>query len=259
MRAALEGGMATYFLPVGGREVAMNPLVGGRIGLRFGGLINDIATGKRIKKSYQNGYSYESMTTLARCDLCMVKPELCHYERGTCREPDWGRANCFVPHTVYLALSSRLKVGITRDSNIPGRWIDQGAIRALPIVGLGDRLGAGLVEVELAREYDDKTDWRKMVRGECEDRDVDLEGLRERIFDGYGDLLDDMGAEDLDAAPVEIGYPVVGAPKAVKSLSLDKEPIVEGRLLGIRGQYLIFEHGVLSVRRHQGYFLEVEY
>ena len=171
------------------------------------------------------------------------------------QEPGWGESNCFVPHTVYLGISSRLKVGITRTSNIPGRWIDQGAVRALPILGVADRLTAGLVEAELSKEYDDKTDWRKMVRGECDDADVDLAGLREQIFDAYGDLLDDTGAEDLDGDVVAIDYPVVGVPDAVKSLSLDREPLVEGELLGIRGQYLIFAHGVLGVRPPPGLLL----
>jgi hypothetical protein len=66
--------------------------------------------------------------------MCILKPEQCHYEAGTCREPEWGLAQCFKPHYVYLANSSGIKVGITRESQIPIRWIDQGAVQALPIM-----------------------------------------------------------------------------------------------------------------------------
>jgi hypothetical protein len=62
-----------------------------------------------------------------------MKPETCHYHLGTCREPDWAQNHCFRPHIVYLANSSGVKVGITRKTQIPTRWLDQGASQALPI------------------------------------------------------------------------------------------------------------------------------
>jgi hypothetical protein len=37
-------------------------------------------------------------------------------------------------------------------------------------------------------------------------------------------------------------------------MQLAKEPLVEGRLIGIKGQYLMWEDGrVLNVRNHSGY------
>jgi hypothetical protein len=52
------------------------------------------------------------------------------------------------PHYVYLANSSGLKVGLTRASQIPTRWLDQGAAQALLCVRVPTRRQAGLVEVE---------------------------------------------------------------------------------------------------------------
>lgn len=258
MRTRLADGEARYELPVGDALVDVNALVGREVRLRFTGEIRDVATGEPIKKSYGDGYSYKSFTTLARCDVCMVRPELCHYERGTCREPEWGREHCLRDHVVYLAVTDALKVGITRAANVPSRWIDQGAGLALPILKVGDRLASGLVETELAKEYRDKSDWRRMLRGEGDGEKPDLAAIRDRIFDRHSDLLDGLGAEDLDQEPVAIRYPVLSLPERLAPLSLSKEPVVEGELLGARGQYLLFARGVLNVRRHQGHVLRVE-
>ena len=97
------------------------------------------------------------MTELARCDLCILKPETCHYAKGTCREPEWGEAHCMTPHIVYLANTSGLKVGITREGQVPIRWMDQGATQALPIFRVKSRLISGLVEVAMATLMADKS------------------------------------------------------------------------------------------------------
>ncbi len=259
METRLEDSSAHYYLPFGKDKVAMNSLVGKRIALRFTGVINDIVTGERIRKSYNNGYSYKSFMTLAQCDLCVVKPELCHYERGTCREPQWGEKHCFVDHIVYLSVTNNLKIGITRASNIPYRWIDQGATKALALVQVKDRYTSGLIENELSKEYRDKTSWKKMLADQIEGEHIDLPSCREQIFDNYCDLFDDMDAQDLDDKVVEIAYPIKRIPKSINSLSFDKKQNFEGELLGIKGQYLLFEEAVINIRRHQGYCLEMDY
>lgn len=242
-----------YSLPLGDKRVAINELIGKEIELEFTGEIRCIATGKKISKSYNQGYSFQAFRSLARCDICMVKPELCHFDKGTCREPEWGRANCFIPHYIYLAVSSGIKVGITRETQVPTRWIDQGATLALPILKVADRKSAGLIEVELAREIADKTNWRKMLIGEAEE--VDLYVVRDQLFDQFGHLLDDFGAEDLDSEIIKINYPVLTYPKKIVSLNLDKDPLIHSKLLGVKGQYLIFESGVINIRKYQGYTL----
>jgi len=123
-----------YALPVGDKSVALNPLLGNKITLRYTGEINCIHCGRRTNKSFQQGYCYPCMQKLARCDICIVKPELCHFHKGTCREPEWGREHCMIQHIVYLAVSSGLKVGITRHTQVPTRWIDQGAVAAVPML-----------------------------------------------------------------------------------------------------------------------------
>lgn len=245
--------VARYSLPIGEETVFMNDLVGKKIQFEFKGQINCIATDESIKKSYNQGYSYKAFSTLARCDLCIVKPELCHYDKGTCREPEWGEKNCMTSHYVYLSIASSPKIGITRECNIPHRWIDQGASFALPILKVKDRFSSGLIESEIAKNMSDKTNWRKMLKGEMEM--ADLYELRDQIFEDYGDLIDDFEAEDIEEEILEIKYPIESLPGKINSLSFDKTPFIEGRLTGIKGQYLIFEKGVLNLRKHQGYYL----
>jgi len=247
------GDVAQYTLPIGDQKVSMNELVGKEIEFEFKGQINCISTGEKIKKTYNQGYSYKAFTKLAACDICIVKPELCHYDEGTCREPEWGERNCMTPHFVYLSIASSPKIGITRACNIPHRWIDQGATYALPILKVNDRHTSGIIESEIAKNMSDKTNWRKMLKGEIEE--ADLYEIREQIFDDYGDLLDDMGAEDVEEEILHIQYPIESLPEKINSMGFDKTPVISGKLTGIKGQYLIFEKGVLNMRKHQGYYL----
>ena len=137
------GETVQYALPVGADRVLMNPHLGLTITLEFLGEIRCIACGRKINKSFNQGYCFPCVRSLACCDMCVVKPETCHYDKGTCREPGWGETHCLVPHTVYLANSSGVKVGITREPQQRTRWMDQGASQALPILTVMTRLDAG--------------------------------------------------------------------------------------------------------------------
>ena len=244
-----------YSLPIGDKSLMMNQFLGKKLELNFTGQINCIHSGKKIKKTYGQGFSYDSFMKLASCDICIVKPELCHYEKGTCREPEWGLKNCFMPHVVYLSDTSSIKVGITRQSQVPTRWVDQGATQAIPLVQVENRHVSGLIEVELKEMFSDKTNWRNMLKGMSSGED--LEELKEQVFEEFADVFDDMGAEEIEEPAYQINYPVLEYPTKVTSLGFDKTPKVEGTLQGIKGQYLIFDTGVINMRKHQGYFIEI--
>ena len=169
-----------YGLELGIDKVDLNALIGKEIKLSFSGNINCTHCGKKTKKSYAQGHCFPCSIKLAECDLCIMKPETCHYDKGTCREPSWGEEHCMKPHVVYLANSSGLKVGITRLSQVPFRWIDQGATQALPILEVKNRLTSGLIEVVFKQHIADKTDWRKMLKGNAEE--VDLISWKEKLL-----------------------------------------------------------------------------
>jgi len=170
----------TFVLDDSSNSPIVNEYLGKKLKLRFTGKISCIECGRKIKKSYQQGYCFPCTQKLAACDMCILKPEKCHYHEGTCREPEWGLQHCFQPHIVYLANSSGSKVGLTRETQVPIRWIDQGAVQAVPILRVQSRYQAGLLEVAFAKHVNDKTDWRKMLRGET--GDADLRKQRDKLF-----------------------------------------------------------------------------
>ncbi len=258
------GQTVTYELPVGGTLVPLQPLIGKPLRIASGGAIHCTACGRKTKKSYSQGHCYPCSQRLASCDLCIMKPETCHYDQGTCREPGWGESHCMQPHYVYLANTSGLKVGITRHTQLPTRWIDQGATEALPIFKVATRYQSGLVEVMCKAHVADRTDWRRMLKGNGEP--LDLQDLRDELLQKCRSELKELEArygtnalQQLpDAEVTRMNYPVKAHPEKVVALNLDKTPVIEGTLLGIKGQYLIFEHGVLNIRKFTGYEVEVQ-
>ncbi len=252
-----------YALRLDEAELPLTAALGQTIELVHDGAKACINCARKIKKTYNQGYCFPCFQRLAACDMCIVRPQTCHYHEGTCREPDWGAANCLQPHVVYLANSSGLKVGITRGSQIPTRWIDQGATQAMPIFSASERLVSGLVEVVLGAHVSDRTDWRRMLRGAAQPRDL-AQARDALLADCEAELADiaNKHGEDafaiLDEEIVSIDYPVASYPEKVRSLNLDKTPTVAGELQGIKGQYLILDSGVINIRKHAGYHVVVE-
>jgi hypothetical protein len=166
------------------------------------------------------------------------------------------------PHYVYLANSSGLKVGITRGNQIPTRWIDQGAVQAIPVFRVKNRLHSGLIEATLKKQVADRTDWRKMLKGVAEP--VDLVDARKKVVESAREDLKALAGEhpefdfeELDDAPMELTYPVENYPEKVSSFNFDKTPMISGVLQGIKGQYLILDGGVLNIRKFSGYEVKV--
>jgi hypothetical protein len=251
-----------YFLRMGDEELALNPLVGEQLSLRFSGHIHCIACGREINKSFNQGYCFPCFRSLAQCDRCMVSPELCHFHLGTCREPDWGLAHCMQPHVVYLANTSGIKVGITRATQVPTRWIDQGAVQALPLMNVTSRRASGVVETALKSHMADRTDWRRMLKGPPEsadlaDRAAALQPLCHAALAAAGENETPLAEPGVEAQHT-FEYPVLTYPERVRSINAEKVPHIEGRLLGIKGQYLIFEAGVINLRKYAGYEATVD-
>ena len=252
-----------YSLRLGEQDLDLNALLGQGVRLEYLGAIHCSHCGRKTKKSFSQGYCYPCFSKLAQCDTCIKSPERCHYAAGTCREPAWGEQFCMTEHVVYLANSSGAKVGITRATQVPTRWIDQGATQALPIMRVATRQQSGLVEDVLRSQVTDRTNWRAMLKGEA--LPLDLAQLAGEIFetcqDGITALQERFGLQAIqplsDLAVVDIAYPVLAYPAKVASFDLEKTPVVEGTLQGIKGQYLIFDTGVINIRKFTAYQLAV--
>ena len=253
---------ARYILPLGDTRIELNSLLGKTLRMQYLQLITCIACGRKTKTSFNQGYCYPCFQSLAQCDSCIVSPEKCHFDLGTCREPDWAESHCMQDHIVYLANSSGLKVGITRHTQIPTRWLDQGAAQALPIVRVKTRQQAGLVEVIFKQHVADKTNWRNLLKGVPEM--IDLAAERDTLLRScaleLSALSDRFGLQSIQplysAENVQISYPVTQYPVKIASLDLEKLQQVGGVLMGIKGQYLIFDSGVINMRKYAGYHLE---
>jgi hypothetical protein len=237
----------------GGPPLELNPLLGRRLVLEHEGRIHCLHCGAATAKAYGEGSCYPCFVRLPQNDICIVKPELCHYHDAgnPCRDPAWGERHCFQPHVLYLAVSSGLKVGITRQSQIPTRWMDQGASLALPLLRLPDRRAVGEVESFLAAHLPDKTHWQKMLRNETPEVDLGAEAERVLALLGGRFAVEVLPGRE----PWRFTYPALAWPTKVSSFNLEKTRRVEGVLQAIKGQYLLFDSGVLNLRKHSGWDL----
>ncbi len=252
-------GQVMYNLTISGEQLPLNQLLGKKLSLQYLGEINCCHCGRKTKKSFSQGYCYPCFRKLPQCDSCIVSPEKCHYHQGTCRDAAWGEQFCMTDHIVYLANSSGLKVGITRASQVPTRWIDQGASQAMAFMRVATRQQSGLLEKLFKEFVNDRTNWRAMLKGPAEP--IDLQKAGSELFEmnksRIEKLQNEFGVQAIQLIEnpeiVSIEYPVEQYPTKVTSLSFDKTPLVEGVLRGIKGQYLIFDTGVFNIRKHTSY------
>ena len=250
----------SYSLPIGEEVIPLNDSIGKTVSIKFDGVINCINCGRKTNKSFSQGHCFPCMKKLASCDTCIMKPELCHFHEGTCREPKWGEKNCFVDHFIYLSNTSGLKIGITRGTQLPTRWIDQGAVAAMPIYRVSTRRISGLIEHPAASLVADKTNWRTMLKGNI--AELDFAARWQELKPQIAPIVDTVKAEHGEDAVTEINqepeifnYPVLEYPEKVASHNLDKTGEASGTLMGIKGQYLILDTGVLNIRKYTGYEL----
>lgn len=232
----------------------LNDCLGRPVRIDFTGRIACTYCGRASRKTFGEGFCFPCFQTRAEADICIVKPELCHYHDAAdpCRDDEFARRHCFQPHVLYAALTSEPKVGLTRRVNIPTRWLDQGATLAMPLAELPDRRSAGLVEARLRDEQGlaDRTHWTRLLRQA--EGSGDLEAFAARVLT----LLAGFAVVALppdERVGRRFAYPVLAYPQKVQSLSLDRSPRISGRLQGIKGQYLLLDTGVFNLRKHAGY------
>lgn len=247
-----EGDPIQYYLNLDEKPVGINAALDHTLTLRFLGKITCVECGRVIKKTYDEGYCFPCARDLPENAMCSVRPERCEHDRGNERDREFYETHCKVDHFVYLSLTSAVKVGVTRHWNIPSRWIDQGAVQGLVIARTPERRLAGQIEIALAKKMSDKTNWRRMLKGDIEE--VDLAAVREQVHDW---IPQDLREYFLEGEPVHtLHYPVRAVPAKIVSHNLDKENELSGRLTGIKGQYLIFDERVINLRKYAGYHVQ---
>lgn len=251
-----------YALQSDEHTILLNDFLNKKIKLEFLGEIHCIQCGRKTKQSFQQGYCFPCMQKINDCNNCMIHPERCLVETGKCDPTNWAHQQCHQEHVVYLANSSGLKVGITRVKNMPSRWIDQGAAQALPIFHTKNRYQAGLVEVALKAFVADKTNWRTMLKGNIPLIDLlaEKKSLLSQAEKNLSPILKKYSDEIIELEDKNIlsfDYPVIEYPQKISALSFDKTPLIEGVLLGIKGQYILLDSGVLNIRKFGGYSVQI--
>jgi hypothetical protein len=244
-----------YYLVFENSFLQMNQLLGKELEISFVGY--QCLNCKKKKKIFRQGCCYDCFYSSASVGDWIMKPELSTAHLGIAdRDLEYEQKVQLQPHIVYLALSSEVKVGVTRKTQMPTRWIDQGAIQAISIVEVPNRYLAGITEVALKNHYADKTNWRKMLQNEIVPIDLIQERLKlQNLIPTEVQEFYHVEKNDL----YQIHFPVLEYPKKIVSLSLDKKPNFRGKLTGIKGQYLIFEDGtVFNIRGSEGYVVRLE-
>jgi hypothetical protein len=248
------GNPIQYYLVFENSFLNMNQLLNKELEINFEGY--QCLNCNKKKKIYRQGFCYDCFYSSPAVGDWIMKPELSTAHLGIAdRDLEYEQQVQLQPHIVYLALSSEVKVGVTRKTQMPTRWIDQGASQAISIVEVPNRYLAGITEVALKSHYTDKTNWRKMVQNDIVHIDLIAEKLKlEKLIPAEVQEFYHLEKNDL----YEMHFPVLNYPKKVNSLNLDKEPNFKGRLAGIKGQYLIFEDGtVFNVRSFEGYVVSI--
>ena len=236
-------------------KINLNSLINKEIRIYWDGVIICRKCAKKTKKSFGEGFCYPCFMSAPEASPCILKPELCQAHLGMGRDLEYEEKNHNKPHAVYLAATDKVKVGVTRTTQIPTRWIDQGANKAIVLAVVPYRHLAGVLEVALKSIYSDKTNWRNMLKNEIDDT-IDLE---EEKWSCYEMLPSDLQQYFIEDDTIyNFLYPAENYPFKVNSINLQKTPSIQGVLTAIKGQYLIFDNeNVFNVRRHTSYEIEL--
>lgn len=248
------GNPINYYLVFENSFLNLNQLLDKEMEITFQGY-QCLNCGKK-KKIFRQGFCYDCFMSSPAAGDWIMKPELstAHLDIED-RDLVYEKKVQLQPHILYLALSSEIKVGVTRKTQVPTRWIDQGAVQAIPIVEVPNRYLAGIAEVALKNQYADKTNWQKMLKNEVPSVDLVQERLKAGTFLPK-EVQDYFGQ---NATLIDLHYPVLSYPKKVASLNLDKLPFYQGKLSGVKGQYLLFQDGtVFNVRTFEGYVVKIQ-
>ena len=246
-----------YILKTPDTSISMNGLLNKKISLQWNGIISCRKCDKRTKKSFGEGFCYNCFISAPEASPCILKPELCEAHLGKGRDIEYEEKNHNQPHIVYLAATDKVKVGVTRETQVPTRWIDQGAHQTIILARTPNRYLAGVIEVALKAIYSDKTNWRSMLKNIINDS-IDLEEEKWSCCDMLPTDLQQYFTED--DSILTLKFPSKDYPEKIQSLNLLKQAFFEGILTGIKGQYLIFDNEtVFNVRRHTSFEIELDY
>lgn len=243
-----------YYLDLPGDFLHINSLLDKNLNLNFKGY--QCLSCEQDKRIFRQGFCYDCFYKSPMAGDWIMKPELstAHLDKED-RDLEFEKRVQLKPHIVYLANSGDVKVGITRKTQVPTRWIDQGAHEAISILETPNRYLAGVAEVALKEHIADKTNWRNMLKNNIKEKDLFEVQQELKTY-----LPEEVAPYYIESPNLtKINFPVLEYPTKVKSLNFKKQVSYSGKLKGIKGQYLIFEDNtVFNVRSNSGFVIDLE-
>lgn len=239
-----------------GESILFSDLIGKVINITFLNQIFCSSCGAKTKKSFGGGFCYSCFTNAPEASPCIIFPEKCKAHLNEGRDIQWELDHHLQPHVVYLASTSKIKVGVTRETQMPTRWLDQGADAAVVLAKVPNRHIAGIIEVYLKKHFSDKTSWQQMLQSDVFDEKELLAAWEKAI----SVLPSELVTYCVDLPKIQkFKYPFKPKLAKLKQINLDKTESYSGKLDAIKGQYLLFEDGVVfNVRKHTGYLVEIQ-
>ncbi|MCB9202480.1 MAG: DUF2797 domain-containing protein [Flavobacteriales bacterium] len=247
-----NGNPIQYYGDFNGEFVNINQLITKNLEIEHTGF--ECFNCHKNKKILAMGYCFDCFSKVPQTGEYILRPELstAHLEKED-RDLEYEKKVQLQPHVVYLANTGNLKVGVTRETQIPTRWIDQGASETILFAKTENRYLAGIIEVELKKYISDKTQWKKMLSNDIKTIDLlkEKDELREKLSNELQKYIANSSNSYI------FNYPLYENPKKIKSFSFKNHTTLNDKLIGIKGQYLIFENQVLNWRTHEGYTIEL--
>ena len=238
-------------------EINANNWIGKKFKWKFDGVVNCVVSGAEMDWAYRMGMSRDAFLKSPLSCPSIINPELSTIHTGVAlRDREFEEMYHNVPHVVYISRTDKLKVGVTGHGREQFRWNDQGAVEGIVVCETPYRQLAGEIEVFLKSHYNDKTFWRNMLK-DVERNPDELAQMKEDCFDLLSPSYEPFFSDNDEVSAIE--YPIIKMPTTVNSIKLNKQSIGEEVLVGIKGQYLMFENGgVLNVRSHEGCRVTIE-
>lgn len=244
-----------YHLPVNEQKINMNELINQTLSITYHHEIYCVRCGKKTSKSFFHGFCYPCFTTAPEAAPCIIHPEKCQAHEGIARDMEWSQNFCLQQHYVYLAITNGLKVGVTRATQVPTRWIDQGAVKAVILAKTPNRHIAGTIEVMLKNHFNDKTYWQQLLNNDPPEN-INLAEEKNKAIALLPEEMQQYMSKDNTVTT--INFPFSYTPEKIKSTNFDKASSITGILTGIKGQYLVFDNKLaINIRRHNGHLVEI--
>ena len=245
-----------YLISINGIEYKLNDYIGKHMTIEWQKKVV-CHCGKEFSKFYRASFCYKCYWNSPLASQSIFKPELCTAHLGVEeRDLEFEKKLQLADHYVYLANSSGLKVGITRATQVPTRWIDQGASQAIILALVPNRRFSGDIEVVLKEYVKDKTNWRKMLSSEPDQLNL-KEIKKDLITKVPNDYQKYIYTDD---SITNISFPVIKYPLKIKTLKLEKTNLIKGTINGIKGQYIFLDNDrVFNVRSHEGFIVNIDF